>query len=232
MKIFVNDRLVAGRARLGKIAAGVGMASLFVGLIVSLVYPTTAYFYISLACLLFGIVASSVGMIHMKRWVRQPRADQVIDRGLKGFDDRYRLYHYKLPAPHVLLAPSGLYVLTALLQDGVIHYEGGKWRRDFSARRLLGFMAEEGLGRPFEEADGEVRSLQKHLEKNELADGVEIENALVFVHPKAQLEIQDPPRPVLAPKDLKRVIRGGDRKMPADRYRRLLELFEGEAGSE
>jgi hypothetical protein len=228
MKILLNHRMVTSRARLGKIATGLGFALLIVGLIVSLLLPTTDYIWISFGCLLFGIAVSSVGVINMNRWYREPRADQVIDRGLKGFDDRYRVYHYSLPAPHVVLAPSGLYVLTAMLQDGVIHYEGGRWRRDFSLGRLIRFLADEGLGRPFDVADSEVKEMEKYLAKNGLADGVEIENALVFVHPKVQLDVKDLPRPAVLPKDLKRVIRGGEKKMPADRYRRLVEQFEGQ----
>jgi hypothetical protein len=230
MKILTNERLVSSRARLGKIATGLGFGLLLLGLVVSLLLPMEPYFWVSLGCLLFGIVISSIGATNMNRWMRQPRADQVIDRGLKGFDDRYRVYHYTLPAPHVVLAPTGLYVLTAMIQDGVIRYENGKWHRDFSLGRTIRFMAEEGLGRPFEVAESEVKGLNRLLEKNGLADGIEIENALVFVHPKAQVAVEDPPRPVVMPRELKRVIRGSEKKMPAERYRRLMELFDAEAG--
>lgn len=230
MKILTNDRLVASRARLGKLAAGLGFAVLIAGLVISLALPQAPFFWVSLGCLLFGIVASSVGASNMNRWVREPRADQVIDRALKGFDDRFRVYHYTLPAPHVVLAPGGLYVLTAMIQDGVVRYEGGKWRRDFSLGRLIRFMADEGLGRPFDTADSEAQALRSLMEKNDLADGVEIESVLVFVHPRVQLVVKDPPRPVVVPKEVKSVIRGTEKKMSAERYRRLMELFDAQTG--
>jgi hypothetical protein len=228
MKIIVNDSLIARRARLGKIATLVGLGLLVVGLIVSLVLPQAPYFWVSLGCLLGGIVASSIGGANMSRWVREPRADQVLARSLKGFDDRYHLYNYTLPAPHVLLTPIGLYVLTAMNQEGVIRYQGGKWHRDFNPARLLRFMVDEGLGQPFVQADDEVRALQRFLAANELEDGVEIESLVVFVHPKAQLVVEDLPRPALMPKDLKKAIRSDQKKLPADRYRRLQELFDGQ----
>lgn len=228
MKIIVNEKLVTSRVRLGKIAAGGGFALLILGFVVSVIPALQSYFWLSLACLLLGILASSVGAINLNRWFRKPRADEVIDRGLKGFDDRYRVYHYTLPAPHVLLAPTGVYVLTANIQDGAIRYENGKWQRGFNAMRLLRFMADEGLGRPFEDADAEVQALRRWLDNHDVADGLDIESALVFVHPQAQLDVHDPPRPVLTAKELKRVIRREDKKLPADRYRQLMELFEGE----
>lgn len=229
MKITVNDELVARRARLGKIFTFVGLGLLLIGLIISLVMTQTVYFLVSLGCLLGGIIASSIGTANMNRWVREPRADQVLARGLKGFDDRYRLYNYALPAPHVLLTPTGLYVLTAMLQEGAIRYENGRWHRNFSLGRAIRFLGDEGLGRPFATADNEVLAMQRFLEQNNVAEGVEIENVLVFVHPKAQVDAHEPPRPVVMPKDLKRAIRSGQTKLSPDRYRRLHELFEGQA---
>jgi len=229
MKIIVNDQLIARRARLGKIFTFAGLGLLLVGLIISLTMTQGSFFLISLGCLLAGIIASSIGTVNMNRWVREPRADQVLARGLKGFDDRYRLYNYSLPAPHVLLTPTAVYVLTAMLQEGQIRYEDGKWRRDFSLGRAIRFLGDEGLGRPFALADNEVLAMQRFLEQHEVADGVEIENVLVFVHPKAQVDANEPPRPVIMPKDRKRAIRGGQNKLSPDRYRRLQELFESQA---
>jgi len=228
MKIIVNDQLIARRARLGKIFTFAGLGLLLVGLIISLVMTQTSFFLVSLGCLLGGIIASSIGTANMNRWVREPRAEQVLARGLKGFDDRYRLYNYTLPAPHVLLTPTGVYVLTAMLQEGAIRYEGGRWHRDFSLGRAIRFLGDEGLGRPFATGDNEVLAMQRFLEQHEVAEGVEIENVLVFVHPKAQVDVHEPPRPVVMPKDLKRAIRSGQNKLSPDRYRRLQELLESQ----
>ncbi len=229
MKIIVNDQLVARRARMGKIFTYVGLGLLLVGLIISLVMTQVSFLFVSFGCLVAGVIASSIGTANMNRWFREPRADQVLARSLKGLDDRYRLYSYTLPAPHVLLTPTGLYVLTAMLQEGKISYDGGRWRRDFSLGRAIRFMADEGLGRPFAVGDSEVLAMQQFLEKNEAAEGVEIENVLVFVHPKVQVDVHEPLRPVLLPKDLKSAIRGTKNKLSPERYRRLQKLFEGEA---
>ncbi len=227
MQVCTNERLISRRARLGKIAIVLGLGFLVGGLIISLALPQFPWFWLSFACLLLGLLASSIGTFNINRWVREPRADQALAQGLKGFDDRYRLYNYFLPAPHVLLSPVGLYVLTAMGQDGVIRYEGNRFRRDFSVGRVLRFMADEGLGRPFEIADSEVHALQQFLEANGLDDEIAIQNVLVFYNPRARLEVVDPPRPVVEPKRLKKFIRAQPgAKLTGVQYQQLLDLFE------
>ncbi len=227
MQIITNEKLVAHRARLGKIAIVAGLGFLIAGLIISLTLQQLPWFWVSLACLLLGLLASSVGTFNINRWVREPRADQALAQALKGFDDRYRLYNYFLPAPHVLLSPAGLYVLTAMGQDGVIRYEGNRFRRNFNLGRVLRFMADEGLGRPFEIADSEVRALQRFLEAHGVDDEVDIQNVLVFYNPRARLEVEDPPRPVVEPKRLKKLIRAQPgSKLTGAQYRQLQDLFE------
>ena len=120
MQNIVNETRIARGARIGKIGTFAGLGFLVLGLIVSLTLQATGLLWVSFVCLLLGILVSSVGTMNMNRWVREPRADQALTQGLKGFDDRYRLYSYFLPAPHVLLGPTGLYVLTKMGQDGAI----------------------------------------------------------------------------------------------------------------
>jgi hypothetical protein len=228
MRNILNEDRVAKGARLGKIATFVGLGFLVAGLIVSLILQASSLIWLSFAFLLLGLLASSVGSVNMNRWVREPRADQALVQGLKGFDDRFQLYNYVLPAPHVLLGPSGLWVLTALGQSGTIRYEDGKWRRDFSLGRAVRFLAEEGLGRPFREADVQVEALQQFLDEHSVGEGVEIQNVVVFHEPNVELVVGDLPRPAVVPKGLKRAMRKhSGEKLSASQYEQLTELFEG-----
>jgi hypothetical protein len=231
MQSITNEGMIARRSRIGKIATFVGLGFLVGGLVVSLTLKETPWLWLSFLCLIVGLLISSVGTFNMNRWVREPRADQALEQGLKGFDNRYRLYNYYLPAPHVLLGPGGLFVLTAMGQDGVIRYERGKFRRNFSLGRALRFMGEEGMGRPFAEAQGEVQALQRFLEERDAVEGIEIQNVVVFYNPRAELAISEPPWPVVNPKGLKKTIRRRkDRKLPGKQYRQIQELFDAEVG--
>jgi len=234
MQNIVNIPRIAKGARLGKIATFAGLGFLVAGLIASLTLQTAGLIWVSFVCLLAGILVSSVGTMNMNRWVREPRADQALAQALKGFDDRFRLYSHFLPAPHVLLSPMGLFVLTPMGQDGAIRYDGQKFRRDFSAIRLLRFMADEGLGQPFAEADSQVRAMKKLLDEHAVGEGVEVQNVVVFYNPRAQLEIVDPPRPVAVSKGLKKALRkqpgAEETKLSGAQYRELRELFDRLAG--
>jgi hypothetical protein len=231
MRAITNDARIARGARLGKIATFAGLGFLVGGLIISLVTQGSPLLWVSLVCLALGLLVSSIGTFNMNRWVREPRADQALAQSLKGFDDRYQLYNYVLPAPHVLLSPTGLYVLTAMGQDGVIRCEGDKFRRDFSVGRVFRFMADEGLGKPFAEGNEQVGALKEYLEENEIDQDVQIQNVLVFHNPRAQLVLSDPSRPVVIPKALKRAIRKqADGRLSTAQYEQLEDLFQGESG--
>ena len=231
MRNIVNTTRINRGVRIGKIATLAGLGFLLLGLIASL---TMQAIWVSFVCLLLGILVSSIGTMHMNRWVRQPRADQALSQGLKGFDDRYRLYSYFLPAPHVLLSPVGLFVLTPMGQDGAIRYDGQKFRRGFSAVRLLRFMADEGMGRPFAEADAQVSAVQKFLDKYQIGEDVEVQNIVIFYNPRAQLDVTDPPRPVIVPKGLKKALRKQrgeeEAKLSGVQYRGLRDLFDEVVG--
>ncbi len=231
MQNIVNEDKIRRGARIGKIATLVGLAFLAGGLVVSLVLQDSPLLWLSFVCLLAGLLVSTIGTMNMNRWVREPRADQALAAGLKGFDNRYQLYSYYLPAPHVLLSPVGLFVLTAMGQDGVIRYDGEKFHRNFSLGRLVRFMAEEGLGKPFVEADSQVQALRAYLERHDLADEVEIENIVVFYSPRAQLSLSATPRPVVTPKELKKEIRRDRvKKLSGKLYGQLEDLFDQEMG--
>jgi hypothetical protein len=224
---ITNVKKIVRGARQGKIATFSGLGLLVIGLIISLTLQQSPLLWLSLVFLLLGFLVSTIGTMNMNRWVREPRADQALSQGLKGFDNRYRLYNYFLPAPHVLLTPVGLWVLTALGQDGVIHLEGDKFRRNFSVGRIFRFMADEGLGRPFAEADSQVQSLRQFLSSHEIDDDLEIQSVIVFYNPRAQLEVSEPARPVTDVKGLKKAIRKqGNGGLSSSQYRQLQELFE------
>jgi len=227
MQIINNEARITRGARIGKVGTLVGLGFLLAGLIISLIMKESPLLWASFGCLLLGLLASSIGTMSMNRWVREPRPDQALAQGLKGFDERYRLYNYFLPAPHVLLSPLGLYVLTAMGQDGVIRYEGGRFRRNFSAGRLLRFMADEGLGRPFVEADSQMEAMRRFLAENNAGEGVEIESVVVFTNPRAELVGTEFPRPVVDAKGVKKALRRQkERKLSATQYRQLQELFD------
>lgn len=233
MKNIVDERKVERGARIGKIATFAGLGILLGGMILSLVVQNLSAIWLAFGCLLVGLVVSSIGTLNMNRWVRQPRADQALAQGMKGFDDRYRLYNYVLPVPHVLLSPVGLFVVRALGHDGSIRYDGTRFRRGWTPARLLRLMADEGLGRPLEELDRQIASLQQLLEAHGSGPELDIQGIIVFYNPRVQLEVTDPPLPIIDPRGLKKAIRRqGDEKLSNRQYNELQSILDQAAGEE
>jgi len=227
MKVVTNEKLIARNAKIGTWSSLSGLAVLGVGLYISIKLPE--YIALSFVCLLAGIVLSNVGLYNANRWAKRPRPDEVLTRALKGFDRRYYLYHYVLPVAHVLLAPSGLLVIAARNHGGPIYYANGRWRQKFNLFRALGF-AGEGVRNPARDAERDVRKMQKFLARQvpELGE-VAVQSLVVFTSEKAELHVQDPPLPVLTPKQLKGFLRG----LPKDvlsggQIRQMTESFGGE----
>ena len=229
MKVVRDEKLIASRARLGKIASFTGLGILLLGLILSF---SPRLFMASLLCLLAGLIVSNIGTYNLNRWVKRPRSDEVIARALKGLDDRFWLFSYVFPAEHVILAPSGLYVVNPKPHDGEISCEGDKWRRKFKWSRLLRALYEEGLGNPTAEVIAQADKMRKFL-KSRLPedDEIEVKEIVLFTNPGARLELKAPAVPVLTPKVLKTHIRQKNKpsSLSGEQYRTLLEILKGYA---
>jgi len=231
LKNIVDTKKIERGARIAKIATFSGLGILVVGMILSLLIKTMSAIWISFGCLIVGLIVSSIGTLNMNRWVRQPRADQALAQSLKGFDNRYRLYNYVLSVPHVLLSPVGLFVVLALGHDGKISYDGARFRRAWTPGRLLRLMADEGLGRPLEEVERQVAALQQFLHAQGAGEGLDVQGVIVFYNPRVQLEVTEPPLPIVEPKGLKKAIRKqGEEKLSQRQYNELQALFDGAIG--
>jgi len=132
---------------------------------------------------------------------------------LKGLDKKYALYHYASPVSHLLVGPSGLWVLLPYHQRGTITFNKGRWRQVGGG---LGYMylkifAQESLGRPDLEVNSENKALQDFLKKKLGEDEVPaIQTALVFLNTRAEIRIPEdetPPAETVMLKDLKDTVR-------------------------
>ncbi|MDH4209198.1 MAG: NERD domain-containing protein [Anaerolineae bacterium] len=225
MKVILNEKLVKRQSAIGKWASLIGMGALLAGLVVS--YRWSHLITASFGFLIVGFMLASVGTYNMNRWVRQPRADQVLARALKGFDNKHLLYHYTLPATHVLLAPSGLFVFTVKDHHGEIRCEGEKWHHKFNWGRLLLFFGQESLGNPTREVRGEIERLRRFLDSRLPDADIPIEGIIVFTNPRARLELIDPAVPVVSSNKLKTFLRQLKKnRISAEQRKELAEIFE------
>lgn len=171
MVILRDDQRIARLGRIAKWANLVGMGALIVGLVLAFtnVESFTSLVLYQLLALGVGWILSQVGIYLTHRYLRQPRPDQVLDAALKKVARNGRLYHYLLPAPHVLLTPEGVIVFNAKYQSGNISVSDDKWKQ--TGVGLRKFFGQEGLGNPTREVENMVEALANYIRKN--APGVE-----------------------------------------------------------
>src|SRR4030042_7063382 len=208
MKVITNEKLIKRNGLLGQGATFGGLLVLVGGMFISFRYPNFASF--AWVALLVGFAMSQIGLYFGNRWGRRPRPDEHLDQGLKGLNDQYSIYHYMTPAAHLLVGPSGLWILMTYYQVGKIVYEKGRWKQTgggFMQRYLRAF-AQEGLGRPDIEAPAEAEGITRFLKKK-LPEKTfpEPHTILVFTNDKADLEVDDAPIPTLPIKKLKETVR-------------------------
>ena len=201
MKIIRNDPYIAKRSKIGRYVSLAGLAVLLAGMLISFLRPQLIQF--SFICLLIGFAFSQIGVYYGNRFVRPDRPDEVLTRALKGLDDRWHLYHYQLPTPHVLLGPDACYVLSVQQQSGQVSARGNKWKQSLGWRRIFAWMAQESIGNPAQTAQIEVETLERHLNKKLPEVEVPLTPVIVFSSPTVELEVSDTPIPVVHAKQLK-----------------------------
>lgn len=236
MRVVVDERRLASRQRLARRLSFGGLVVLGAGLFVSLrAEPTRVYILLSYATLIAGTIASWSGVALMSRWVAPPRPEQVIPAAVGGMGAPWALYHWALPAEHVVVAPWGLLVLYPVNNAGAITIKGDRWRDGRSiVARMLSF-GRQPLRDPSRVLGWQVDGLRAAVAEQEptLAD-VSIETVAVFLHPRARLSVTEPSLPVVALAELKGWLRGHGkgRRMPPQDVRRLATVLDGLAAGD
>lgn len=230
MKVKTDSKFIAGKARLGKYTSLAGLVILTGGMVLSFSKPEL--FELSLLCLILGFGVASIGSYNVSHWVKPPRGDEVLEKALKGLSNKYQLFNYVLPSPHVLLTPFGVYVLYTKKQDGQVVYKGqNKWqqKKDLKRRFRLFFGGEQPLGNPAAEMGSEVSVIQKYLSRNLPDADISVSGAIVFLSPDVQLTLESTDLPVMLPKDLKKFLADEQKKQPnwtSDRFGQVAQLLE------
>lgn len=196
MRIIRHNNYIAQRKRQARWISIIGFAvltsTLFVGMNPSYLLPAYAF-------MLVGFVVFNMGMQQMGKWSRNPRNDQLIDRAMSKLSDKFTVIHFapvgKRRIDHVVIYPGGIVTLTSREINGQIEERGSRWRKKGGGfRRLISFSGPQ-LNNPSHDVESSIAALESFLEEKQLQ--VDVEGAVVFVHPQVQLDIQDPDYPVL-----------------------------------
>jgi hypothetical protein len=231
MKIIKNEKLISRNSKIGQWTS---LGALFVlagGMYLSFSKPEL--FTYSLLSLLVGFVMTQVGMYMGNRWGRSPRPDEKIDAGLKGLHSEFSMYHYSSPVPHLLVGPSGAWILLPYHQRGKVEYVKNRWKMSGGGfmQAYMRIFGQEGLGRPDLDAENEVITLKKFFAKK-LDEGFapEVKPILLFTSDEVEVNAGDSPLPAMKLKQLKEFLRQGakNRALTSQQVAKITGLFEQE----
>ncbi|RJP54955.1 MAG: hypothetical protein C4557_02200 [Anaerolineaceae bacterium] len=210
MKIIKNEKLIKRNGTIGQWMSLGALVVLGLGMYISFTKPEL--FTYSLICLAVGFIMTQIGMYLGTRYGRSPRPDEKLDAGLKGTHSEFSIYHYSSPASHLLVGPSGVFVIHPIQQGGRIYYEKNRWKAKGGGflQAYMRVFGQEGLGRPDIEAEGEVQAVKKFLGKKMEGSTVpEVKPVLVFTNDQVELEAGESPIPAMKLKQLKEFLRQG-----------------------
>lgn len=186
MKIIIDQKMVTRNGKIGKILRWVSIAFLVVALFAVfspniLTNPSMINIYFGV--MIVGVFISSIGNHLTSRYGRSPRPDELLDKALKGLDDKYSIIHYELAIPHLLVGPSGIWSLIPTYVDGTISYDEKKklWVRK-GGSFLNRFLSREALGRPDKELIQNQKDFDKFLKINSIENEMKIMCAVILLN--------------------------------------------------
>jgi hypothetical protein len=233
MIVLRDEKRIALMRRLSQYLNLAAMAALVGGLILIFFSNSANVFLYQLLALAVGWLLSQLGLYLAHRYLREPRPDEVLDKALrKAARKDGRLYHYLLPAPHVLLMPSGVTLFVTKFQAGLISADGDKWRHTGVGMRR--FFAQERLGNPTREAETQVEAITRYLDKYAPGTGkIPIEPVIVFIASNVdQLDLKNSRIPAMHHGKLNgflRQRRDRQRPLPQADYDKVRAAFDQKA---
>ncbi len=210
MRVTTNDKLIERQSKFARYATLGGLLVLGGSLVTS--FTGNFPILVSYVLLIIGFALAYIGAILANKWVKEPRADNALAKAMKGFDNKFHLFNYILPASHVLVTPTGLVVFRVKANDGVITCQKDKWQTPFRLSRLFGGMGQEPLGNPVLDLSSDIDKIKKLIaDRVDNAGIVPVDGYIVFTDPRAQLNIEDCSAPVVRVDDIKDTLRKGKR---------------------
>jgi hypothetical protein len=232
MQTVVNDRYVGSRMKIGNYSHFASMALLVIGFVLSLMTSTFGQevIFVAYVCLIGAFLLLSYGRRFTRRWGPRFRQDQWLVPALRGVDNSFTMFNYAAPdlPDHVIVGPSGLYVLVPRPNGGTVQFQDGKWSRGGAGATILRGLAEGALGNPMQDVQASMQQLAGYLRKNgteELIAGLEARPVIVFTNPNVNLTVKNPPMPIVKTKDLKAIFRRAKPILAPDKVEELKQVL-------
>jgi len=235
MKIIKNEKLINRNSKIGLFASLAGLAAM--GASLFFLNPTfkgtttATQTGILFAAVVVALILTQVSFYYGNRFGRRPRPDELLDNALKGTSGEYAIYHHSTVVPHLLIGPTGMWVLLPIRQKGKVAFVKNRWKASGGGitQAYMRIFGQESLGRPDLEAQYQIQRLSKFIAGKPGSETLpEISAALVFLDAELELQAEGSPLPAMPLKKLKEFIRKKPKEtlLNAGDVQRLRGLFE------
>lgn len=209
MKIIRNDKLIKRNSKISQYVLFIALGTLAAGIYFALTKNTAeeiGWAYLFLVPSFFLVqLSSSMG----NRWSRSPRPDEVVVQSLKGLDNQYSLYIYTTAVPHLLIGPSGIWIIKTYFQSGTIYVDKKKniLKQKGGGNIFSKVFLSEGIGNVERESKDLMNRLEKDFQSAGITDHPEIKAMSVFIDPNVVVDVPKFDEIVLTSAKLKDFIR-------------------------
>jgi hypothetical protein len=150
-----------------------------------------------------------INALMINKWGRTPREDEIVTSSLKGLDNRYSLYHYTTPTSHLLVGPSGIWIINPFHQHGIITYDEKKKKyiQKGGGNFLTKFFALDSLSDIGRESKKQLSLLEKYFQKIDIKEYPSPSVVNVFRHRDAKVDAKNAPEMTIHIEKLKDIIR-------------------------
>ena len=190
MKTITNERFVKTRHFISTSTSVAGLVMLIVSTVTAFSPKIEAS---PLPLLIAGVILSVIGLSITNRFFQPPIPHEALSKALRGLGKEAHLYHYWLPARHVLVCKHGIFTLTTYSQPATVYFEKDKWHTtDSLPKRLQRAISQNSLGDPIREARNEAKKTQEWLRRHLQRDDITVQPVIVFLNPKANVYADSP----------------------------------------
>ena len=255
MKVYRNLKEIRRKDTIGRRFTLTGMGVLALGFVASLVptwYAPDAplqpgivgfiqqyWSWISFGALFAGFICASIGSYYINRYARRrwpgsrfvERPDEMLERNLKGLDDKFAFFSQSLPASYLLAGPNGITIFALRSDKGKVIVNGNQWKEPFTLTRFFTFFAREGVGSPDQDIEAQKEKLRTLLAQGDGFAEVPMDGAALFLNPQIELQVTDPVIPVLKPEQVKDYVRGRvkEARVPNATQKSLVDFLAAKA---
>lgn len=211
MKLSINEKKIKRNKAIAQYSLYGAIALIAGGLLLTLTNSKNEDLVTNLSYLILlpAYILMQVNAMMMHKWGKSPREDEIVTNALKGIDNRHSLYHYTTPVSHLLVGPSGVWIINAFHQQGNITYNDHKKKyvQKGGGNFLSKFFALDSLSDIERESSKQRKLLEKYLNEIDVRDNPDAVVANVFYHRDTKVDAKNAPELTMHISKLKDLIR-------------------------